>query len=94
MNPEKPQKTTSAGITLPVLTFGAIGLVCLFIFMLVKGRMRDIFQPRRILKQGRPPWIPGIFGWIPIVYRTDEQFLVHTCGMSLMLIITFMIFFI
>ena len=86
---EDPKKA-AAGITLPVITFGALGLLCLFIFVAVKGKMKDIFQPRRILKKGRPPQIPGMFRWIWIVYRTEEPFLVNTVGIDGVLFLRFL----
>lgn len=87
---KEDQKKSAAGITLPVITFGTIGLVCLFVFVLVKGKMKDIFQPRRILKRGRPPYIPGMFRWIWIVYKTEEPFLVNTVGIDGVMFLRFM----
>lgn len=87
---DKTKKSSSAGITLPVVTFGSFGLICIFIFMMVRGRLKDIYMPRRILKKGRPPPLPGVFSWISVVYRTDEAFLVNTVGVDGVMLLRFL----
>ncbi|KAJ3369054.1 hypothetical protein HDU91_000093 [Kappamyces sp. JEL0680] len=84
------QKKSAQGITLPVLTFGSLGLLCILLFCVVKPRMKDIYTPRRILSRGRPPSISyGLLSWIPVVFRTEEQFLINTVGLDGVMLLRF-----
>jgi hypothetical protein len=52
--------------------------------------MKDIYTPRRILRSGRPPSIShGLFSWIPVVYRTEESFLINTVGLDGVMLLRF-----
>lgn len=85
-----PKKRTNQGLIIPLLTFSVVGLISLVAFCVNRRVMTDIYSPRRMLKQGRPPKIArGFLTWIPVVYRSSESFLIGTCGLDSVILLRF-----
>ncbi|KAI8906749.1 hypothetical protein EDD86DRAFT_192935 [Gorgonomyces haynaldii] len=88
--PGDTKKKTTQGILLPLLTFATVGFFSFLSFCVSRRIFHDIYAPRRILRRGRPPKIPrGFLTWIPIVFRTQEAFLVSTVGVDGVMLLRF-----
>lgn len=82
-NPTEAKGLNNTGIIVPFTTFFIIGLSCFLIFCTVRGLFRDVFEPRRQLKQARPPRLStGYLSWIASVYRVEESFILSTVGLD------------
>ncbi|KAJ3156813.1 hypothetical protein HDU86_003579 [Geranomyces michiganensis] len=72
-----------AGIIVPLATFFSVGLLCIFVFCIVRGFFKDIYAPRRSLAGGRPPKLPkGFLAWVPALLRMPEPLLVTQVGLD------------
>ncbi|KAI8585674.1 hypothetical protein BDZ88DRAFT_502106 [Geranomyces variabilis] len=72
-----------AGIIVPLATFFSVGLLCIFVFCIVRGFFKDIYAPRRSLAGGRPPKLPkGFLAWLPALLRMPEPLLVTQVGLD------------
>jgi hypothetical protein len=81
---------TTLGILVPCLTFASAGFLCILIFCIVHHLFKDIYSPRRLLQNGKPPPIPkGFFKWFKIVYLTEEEFLVNSIGLDAVMMLRF-----
>ncbi|KAJ2998500.1 hypothetical protein HDV02_004508 [Globomyces sp. JEL0801] len=87
-----PKVKNNQGIILPLITFGSIGLFCVFLFCIVRKYsitilterfFNDIYSPRTMLPRGRPPKISNrLLSWVWVVFSTSESFLVNTVGLD------------
>ncbi|KAI8901652.1 hypothetical protein BC833DRAFT_655373 [Globomyces pollinis-pini] len=85
-----PKVKNNQGIILPLITFGSIGLFCVFLFCIVRKFFNDIYSPRTMLPRGRPPKISNrLLSWVWVVFSTSESFLVNTVGLDGVMLLRF-----
>ncbi|KAJ1558687.1 hypothetical protein HK096_007310 [Nowakowskiella sp. JEL0078] len=82
---------SSPTIIISFLSFSVVGLLIFLIFCAVRPHFKDIYSPRRVLKEGTPPRLPtGFFNWIPVVWNIPESFLVSTVGLDAVMFLRFL----
>ncbi|KAJ5084098.1 hypothetical protein NUU61_008677 [Penicillium alfredii] len=76
-----PIKTFVASLTTAIIVF----VIEFLLFLLLKGKLTRIYQPRTYLVPDRErtkPSPPGLFRWISPVFRTSSSEFIQKCGLD------------